>query len=75
MIIKSMGGGQARCLFYKFIASRTARMPRRIASLGLFLGYPSYRLINDWAIAWRRDGFTTRPRGLQPYLFGLQDLL
>ena len=43
--------------------------------LGLFLGCPSYRLINDWAIAWRGDGFTTRPRSLQPHLFGLQDLL
>src|SRR5262245_54286808 len=48
----------------KFIASRTLRMHRRFASLGLFLGYPSYRLINDWAIAWHGDEFTTRPRGL-----------
>ena len=70
-----MGGGQARCLFYKFIASRTALMPRRIASLGLFLRCPSYPLIDDWAIAWHGDGFTTRPRGLQSHLFGLQDLL
>src|SRR5262245_15229106 len=65
----------SRCLLHKFIVSRTARMPRCVASLGPFLRCPSYRLINDWAIAWHGDGFTTRPRGLQPHLFGLQDLL
>jgi hypothetical protein len=34
----------------------------------------SHRLINDGTISRRGDGFAARTRGLQPCLFGLQDL-